>query len=92
MNIPKELERRPNFMKTLLNGHYEKSKKQWQMMNRIINRARNQINVTKLTDEDGNSVTSSLDIAVQFNDYFNCLTMPICNIYSTWGSDAYQLL
>ena len=74
------------FYEHFFNEYHGNSKKQWHMMNRLLNRARKKINATKLTDKDGNSLTSSLDIAAKFNDYFSNIATNLKNRISTGSS------
>ena len=63
--------------------HYKKyfeqysnnSKKQWQMINTLLNRNNKKVNIPKLQDSDGNVVSTPTAIAEKFNNYF-------CNIAS----------
>ena len=58
------------FYKNYFDEHFGDSKKQWNMINSLLNRNRKKVNVAKLTDKDGLSVTSAEAIAGKFNDYF----------------------
>ena len=79
------------FYKNFFDEHYGNSKIQWNMINKLLNRERKKVNVTKLNDGDGNYVTSASDIAKKFNDYFSniatnlkskiSLSAPDINIY-----------
>ena len=50
--------------------HQTDSKRQWQMINSLLNRNKKHINISKIRDCDGNVATSSQDIADKFNSYF----------------------
>ena len=57
--------------------HYKKyfeqysdnSKKQWQMINSLLNRNNKKVNIPKLQDSDGNVVSTPTAIAEKFNNY-----------------------
>ena len=46
------------------------SRKQWNMLNLLLNRQRKKITVKKLIDGDGNTVSSPQQMAETFNNYF----------------------
>ena len=46
------------------------SRKQWSMLNNLLNRQRKISNFKKIIDDDGNTTTSPTRIAEIFNDYF----------------------
>ena len=48
----------------------ENSKKQWQMINSLLNRKKSKPTSIKLTDEDG-SISTPAAVAEKFNDYFS---------------------
>ena len=51
--------------------HQNNSKKQWQMINNLINRDRKKTKPIKLTLSDGSVVSSPTAVANTFNDYFS---------------------
>ena len=51
--------------------HKSNSKKQWSMINGLLNRNKKRIGVTKLQDADGNITNTPQAIAEKFNDYFS---------------------
>ena len=67
--------------------HYKKyfeqysdnSRKQWQMINNLLNRNNKKISIPKLQDNDGVVYKNPTAIAEKFNDYF-------CNIASNLKS------
>ena len=50
--------------------HKSNSRKQWQMINSLLNRNRKKVAVTKLIDSDGTVVNTPIDIAENFNKFF----------------------
>ena len=46
------------------------SKKQWQIINKLLKRKRNKAEVTKLIDDDGNGTNNAKEISEKFNHYF----------------------
>ena len=46
------------------------SRKQWSMINNLLNRKQKMANVAKLIDENGNNIKSPKQIAENFNNYF----------------------
>ena len=73
-------------MKTFCNKHTKKAKnkyynkffteyndnsrKQWQMINGLLNRKKKRVNIRKLIDHDGNIANTPTAIAENFNEYF----------------------
>ena len=52
------------------NEHKENSRKQWQMINELLNRRKNNKRVNKLISKDGKVHNTPLDVAENFNEYF----------------------
>ena len=50
--------------------HYANSKKQWQIINTLLNRSKKKNPTNKLISADGTVLTAPKDIANRFNDYF----------------------
>ena len=48
----------------------DNSRKQWQMINGLLNRTKNRVNIRKLIDDDGNIANTPAAIAENFNEYF----------------------
>ena len=46
------------------------SRKQWNMINSLLNRKRKNVDIKKLVDNDGHTVSSPVQIAETFNKYF----------------------
>ena len=46
------------------------SRKQWSMINSLLNRRRKSVSINKLIDKDGNTASSPTQIAETFNNYF----------------------
>ena len=47
------------------------SRKQWQLINSVLNRNRKKAGISKLVDQDGNVASNPTDIAEKFNEYFS---------------------
>ena len=50
--------------------HHANSKKQWQMLNSLLNRGQKKGQTSKLISENGTVISTPKDIANSFNDYF----------------------
>ena len=50
--------------------HSENSRKQWQMINSLLNRKRKRSGVDKLVDKDGSVASTASEIGNKFNEYF----------------------
>ena len=48
----------------------DNSKKQWQMINSLLNRKTKSVTISKIHDKNGNVCTNPRDIVENFNDYF----------------------
>ena len=63
--------------KKYYNDYFEQhkfdSRKQWNMLNTLLNRGTKTCGVTKLKDEDGNVINCSQKIADKFNNYFTSM-------------------
>ena len=53
------------------NEYKDNSRKQWQMINSLLNRKKSRIKINKLIDENGQEITNDNDIADKFNEYFS---------------------
>ena len=51
--------------------HKDNSKKQWQMINSLLNRKSSKSSTLKLTGDDGSIISSPVAVAEKFNDYFS---------------------
>lgn len=56
---------------TYFEQHKSNSRKQWQMINSLLNRNRKKVSITKLIDENGDIINTPLDIAENFNKFFS---------------------
>ena len=69
------------------------SQKQWNMLNSLLNRQRKNITIKKLTDKDGNTVSSPMQIAETFNNYFANIASTIkeknCNLSQVSNSSLH---
>ncbi len=59
------------YYKKYFDQHKENSKKQWQMINSLLNRNKSRRGPIKLKDENGRILSTSLDVATKFNDYIS---------------------
>ena len=67
------------YYKKYFDQHKDNSKKQWQLINGLLNRSVKKINVTKLHDSNGNIINTPLAIAEKFNDYFTNIASNLKN-------------
>ena len=67
------------YYKKYFEQHKENSKKQWSMINKLLNRNHKKSGVSKLLDSNGEIINTPIAIAEKFNDYF-------CNIASNLKS------
>ena len=58
------------FYKNYFEKYKSDSRKQWQMLNNLLNRSKFRSNAIKLKDEHGSVINESKAIADKFNDYF----------------------
>ncbi len=59
------------YYKKYFDKYKENSRKQWQMINELLNRKTRNSEPIKLKGEDGNIISSSAEVANSFNDYFS---------------------
>ena len=59
------------YYKKYFDQYSDDGKKQWGMINQLLNRPTKKTSVDKLYDNDGNTVNNPVDIAEKFNDYFS---------------------
>ena len=59
-----------NFYSDYFKKHQSDSKRQWEMINSLLNRNNKRAKIDKIRDCDGNVATSPQVIADKFNDYF----------------------
>ncbi len=72
------------YYKKYFDQHKENSKKQWQMINSLLNRTKSHKNSTiKLKDSDGNGVSSNSKVAEMFNEYFTNIATDLKSQIST---------
>ena len=58
------------YHKKYFDEYKDNSKKQWQMINSLLNRNNKKVTINKLVDKNGNVVNTPSAIAESFNDYF----------------------
>lgn len=61
------------YYSSLFNKHRDDSKKQWQMINTLLNRLKPKTNTFRLKDDTGNITSNPTDVAEQFNQYFTTI-------------------
>ena len=59
------------YRKAYLEKYKNNSRKQWQMINGLLNRNKNTNNITKIIDDDGKSLGKPSEISETFNKYFS---------------------
>ena len=65
------------YYKKFFDDHCDNSKKQWQMINGLLNRNFKHRDPIRLKDEHGNLLNTSLDVAERFNAYFTSIAANI---------------
>ena len=58
------------YRKKYFEEHKDNSRKQWQMINELLNRKKKNVQVSKLIDGEGKILNSASEIAENFNEYF----------------------
>ena len=58
------------YRKKYFEDHKDNSRKQWQMINELLNRKKKNVQVSKLIDGEGKILNSASEIAENFNEYF----------------------
>ena len=58
------------YYKNYFEQYKDNSKKQWQMINSLLNRNTKKAGVAKLQDSNGDIINTPLAIAEKFNEYF----------------------
>jgi exonuclease III len=61
----------------------DNSKKQWQMINKLLNRGKKKVSISKLQDSSGEIVSTPSAIAQKFNLYFSNIASNLKNSRST---------
>ena len=76
------------------NEYRDNSRKQWQMINELLNRSKRNMQVNKLISKDGKVHNTPLDIAEKFNEYFaniaSNLKTEICNRSDVTADETYK--
>ena len=65
------------YYKKFFDEHQDNSKKQWQLINGLLNRHIRSHENIKLKDEQGRLLTKSQDVAERFNEYFSSIASNI---------------
>ena len=58
------------YNKDYFEKHKDNSRKQWQLINNLMNRSKKKVGIKKLIDNNGNIINTPNAIAESFNDYF----------------------
>ena len=58
------------YRKKYFEEHKDNARKQWQMINELLNRQKKNVRVSKLIDEKGKISNTASEISENFNDYF----------------------
>ena len=58
------------YCKKYFEEHKCNSRKQWQIINELLNGQKNNVRVSKLIKEKGQVISNASEIAENFNDYF----------------------
>ena len=76
------------YRKKYFEQHKSNSKKQWEMINHLLNRKRKNDSMIRLQNDKGETLTSNVDIAKSFSDYFSNIATNIkSNINASTPSD-----
>ena len=59
------------YYKKYFDEHSENSRKQWQMINNLLNRNKKSSGIDKLVDKDGSVASTPSEIGEKFNEYFS---------------------
>ena len=59
------------YYKKYFDEHSDNSRKQWQMINSLLNRNIKKTGISKLVDKDGNVASNPSEISDKFNEYFS---------------------
>ena len=63
------------YYKKIFDEHKENSKKQWQMINSLLNRNVKKSSPIKLQNESGNVFNTPIDVATEFNKHFSSIAV-----------------
>lgn len=61
------------YYKTYFEQYSSNSRKQWQLLNSLLNRQKSKTTTTKLQDDNGTVISNPADVAEQFNNYFSTI-------------------
>ncbi len=78
VNIAKE-----KYYKKYFDQYKDCSKKQWQMINSLMNRNKRHNSAIKLKDANGKLINTDIDVSEKFNDYFSNIASNIKNQISS---------
>ena len=71
------------YYKNFFDEHRDNSKKQWQLINGLLNRNAKYSGSIRLKDEHGNILSRNSDVAAKFNEYFSNIATNIKTQIST---------
>ena len=78
------------YYKKYFEQYKDNSKKQWSMINSLLNRNTKKGGVSSLKDSDGNIVNTPAAIAEKFNDYFSNIASNLKAKISDYTSDSHN--
>ena len=58
------------YYKKYFEDYNDNSRKQWDMINTLLNRNKKRVNIKKMIDEEGNEISTPSLMAEHFNEYF----------------------
>ena len=77
------------YRKSYFEKHKDDSRKQWQMINELLNRKRKSSTINKLTDCDGNITNTPVAMANSFNNYFSGIASNLkSSIFESQGRNS----
>ena len=77
------------YRKSYFERHKDDSKKQWQMINELLNRKTKNSPINKLTDCDGNTTNTPATMANSFNNYFSNIASNLkSSVFESQGRDG----
>ena len=92
--VEKHIKRaKSEYYKNYFEQHKDNSKKQWRMINSLLNRSSKKISITKIQDCNGDIINTPIAIAEKFNDYFSNIASNLKssrNNNSSYSSDDFE--
>ena len=79
------------YYKKYFDEHVDNSRKKWQMINKLLNRKKGKVQINKLVDSSGKTITKPEEISDKFNDYFSNIASNLkTKIETPASSDDYK--